>query len=235
MTHLTEEELVLHYYEEAENPATVEKHLSACAECRAAYGALERVLNVMDSLPVAERGADYEPAVWQRLRAAGLRSVWWRRPMLRWPAVGFALAAVIAGLVFVTRPAPRRFAVADEWDRQILLVAVSDYLDRSAIVLTELANASAAGELDITAEQERAADLVAECRLYRQTAIRAKDATVAGVLDQVQRVLLEIAHAPSRLDPAQVDELRARLRSEGVLIRIRGLSSTVRNQDTHKL
>ena len=125
--------------------------------------------------------------------------------------------------------------MADEWDRQILSVAVSDYLDRSAIVLTELANASAPGELDITAEQERAADLVAECRLYRQTAIRAKDATVAGVLDQVQRVLLEVAHAPSRLDPAQVDELRARLRSEGVLIRIRGLSSTVRNQDTHKL
>jgi hypothetical protein len=235
MTHLTEEDLILHYNEEAEDGTTVENHLHACTECRAAYSALERVLNVMDSLPVAERGVDYEAAVWQRLRAAGLRPALWRRSILRWPAVGFALAAAIAGLVFVMRPAPHRFAVADEWDKQILSVAVSDYLDRSAIVLTELANATAPGELDISAEQERAADLVAECRLYRQTATRANEHTVLAVLDQVERVLLEIAHAPSRLDPAQVDELRARLRSEGVLIRIRGLSSTVRNQDTHKL
>jgi hypothetical protein len=58
---------------------------------------------------------------------------------------------------------------------------------------------------------------------------------LAGVLDELERVLLEIAHAPSRLEPAQLDDLRLRLRSDGILFRIRVLGSTVRNQDAHKL
>ena len=57
------------------------------------------------------------------------------------------------------------------------------------------------GPLDISAEKERAADLVSESRLYRQTAAHTGDTAVAGVLDDIDRVLLEIAHGPSRLAP----------------------------------
>ena len=131
--------------------------------------------------------------------------------------------------------APRPARQDARLQRQILNVAVGDYLERSGIVLTELANASSGGMLDISDEQERAADLLAESRLYHQTALRTKDSAVAGVLDELERVLLEIAHAPSRLDPPQVEYLRQRLRSEGVLLRIRVLSSTVRGEDAHKL
>jgi hypothetical protein len=92
-----------------------------------------------------------------------------------------------------------------------------------------------AGGPDISAEQERAADLLTESRLYQQTAVRAGDHMLAGVLDELERVLLEISHAPSRLEPAQLDDLRLRLRSDGILFRIRVLGSTVRNQDAHKL
>ena len=113
---------------------------------------------------------------------------------------------------------------------QILRLAVGDYLDRSGVVLTELANTGEGRTVDISAEQQRAAGLLAECRLYRQTAMRNEDHIVAGVLDELELVLVEIAHAPSRLQPAQADEMRDRLRSEGVLFRIRVLSSTVRNQ-----
>jgi hypothetical protein len=113
---------------------------------------------------------------------------------------------------------------------QILRLTLGDYLDRSGIVLTELAHAADGRAVDISAEQMRAADLLTECRLFRQTAMRSQDQVVAGVLDELERVLVEIAHAPSRLDAAEADELRDRLRSEGVLFRIRVLSSTVRNQ-----
>ena len=57
MTHLSNEELILHYYGEAEDPAPVDRHLDECQECRAVYGSLERVLNVMEALPVPERSA----------------------------------------------------------------------------------------------------------------------------------------------------------------------------------
>ena len=85
---------------------------------------------------------------------------------------------------------------------------MGDYLDRSQMVLIELANASPGAGLDISSEQERAANLLIENRLYRQTALQTGDAVVAGVLEELERVLLEISHAPSRLEPGQVDDLR---------------------------
>ena len=99
------------------------------------------------------------------------------------------------------------------------------------MVLTELANASAPGPLDISFEQERAADLLGENRLYRQTATGVGDVAVASVLDELERVLEDIANGPSRLSPAELDELRLRLRADGILFKLRVLGSNVRNQE----
>jgi hypothetical protein len=85
--------------------------------------------------------------------------------------------------------------------------------------------------MDISAEQERAEDLVSESRLYRQTALRTGETNVANVLDDLDRVLLEIAHAPSQMTPEDLHQLRQRLESEGILFKIRVLGSTVRNQE----
>jgi hypothetical protein len=239
MTHLTEEDLILHYYNEAAGPAAVEEHLDACLECRAAFSSLKRVLNAMDALPAPERAADYEEVVWRRLMATKLlpnpqKPNFWRSPWIRWPILGLALASALIVALLVVRPpakAPVREAVqmAVPPQERVLRLTVGDYLDRSGIVLTELANAADGRTVDISAEQERAAGLLAECRLYRQTAVRTEDQVVAGVLDELERVLVEISHAPSRLDAVQAQELRERLRSDGVLFRIRILSSTVRD------
>src|ERR1043166_9050384 len=75
MNHLTEEQLILHYYGEeadAEAPAAmdalaIEQHLDGCGECRLHYASLQRVLNIVDSLPVPEQPADYGARVWQRI------------------------------------------------------------------------------------------------------------------------------------------------------------------------
>ena len=79
-------------------------------------------------------------------------------------------------------------------------------------------------------EQERAADLVSESRLYRQT--RTIPGTSGGQrLDDRDRVLLEISHAPSRISPGELEKLRQRLEAEGILFKIRVLGSNVRNQE----
>ena len=261
MNHLSEQDLVLHYYGESEDPAPVERHLDTCSSCRAAYGALERVLNVVDALPVPERGAAYESDVWRRVQPhvrqpfslpggfSPARSAQERRQRLWaavfWPAAAVVCASLLAGAFLVgrfsvmSRLPQIRPAVSTALDLElrdrILRSAVADYLDRSGMVLVELVNANPKDTLDISSEQERAADLLIESRLYQQTALRAGDHIVAGVLDELERVLLEIAHAPARLEPAQLEELRLRLRSDGILFRIRVLGSTVRNQDAQKL
>ena len=250
MTHLTEEQLILHYYGEAEGESlAAETHLEHCPDCRSAYSALQRVLNVVDSLPLPERSADYGARVWARIapQIPGRRRLSWALPApFRWAAAGAALAGLLAVAFLAGRfyPNARKHVEMAKGDpgagERILLVAVGDYLERSQMVLVELANASPKGPLDISSEQERAADLVSESRLYRQTAEHTGNTQVAGVLDDLDRVLLEIAHSPSRLSPADLESLHRRLEAEGILFRIRVLNSNVDQalkpaNDAHKL
>ena len=67
MNHLTEEDLILHYYSEEVDAFAAEHHLDECAECRAHYTSLQRVLNVVDSLPVPVPGPEYGAEVWRRI------------------------------------------------------------------------------------------------------------------------------------------------------------------------
>ena len=119
--------------------------------------------------------------------------------------------AFLAGRSYPARPAtPQTVADAQNPER-ILLVAVGDFLDRSQMVLIELANANARDSLDISSEQERAQELISETRLYRQTAATTGNTSVSGILDELERLLLDIAHGPSKLSPAELEKLRARL------------------------
>lgn len=235
MTHPSEEELILHFYAET-GQAAVELHLRDCDECRLLYGSIERTLKTIDTLPVPEPGAGYEGQVWSRiapsLQPRGtfrfLTAPW------RWAIAGAALA----GLLVVAFQMGRRYppdrdtlaAVSPESRESVLLVAVVDHLERSQMVLTELANAEGSGALDISSEQQRAADLVDENRLYRQTALRSGDTMLAGELEELERVLQDVAHAPSRISAADLDDLRLRLKTEGILFKLRVLYANVRNR-----
>jgi hypothetical protein len=246
MNHLSEEELILHYYGEEGGAPVAGRHLEECEQCRETYGALERVLNVVDALAAPQRGADYEALLWQRVEArlprrrswAGRLADWMMPGSLRLAGATAAFAALLAGAFLAGRFYPpeqprqeaRTIAPDPQAHERILLVAVGDYLERSQMVLVELANARPKGPLDITAERERAADLVSESRLYRQTADHTGDAALASVLDDLDRVLLEISHAPARVSPAGLESLRQRFEAEGILFKIRVLGSNVRNR-----
>lgn len=237
MTHPTQEELTLHYYSEGADAIFVEHHLAECESCQSFYKSLEVTLAGMDALTVPERGPGYEAQVWARLEPAlPRRRFWLGVPMWRWATAGAAFATLLVLAFFAGRtsaPVARPASIADNFssEERVLLTAVGTHLERSQIMLTELANASAAGPLDISFEQERATNLLGENRLYRQSAAGAGDAMVAGVLDELERVLLEIEHAPSRISPAELDELRLRLQAEGILFKLRVLGSNVRSEE----
>jgi len=85
MNHLTEEQLILHYYGESDDNAgavdtlATEQHLEECRECRGVYNSLQRVLNVVDGLPVPEQSAEYGAQVWQRIEhKLGARRRFWK-------------------------------------------------------------------------------------------------------------------------------------------------------------
>jgi hypothetical protein len=62
-------------------------------------------------------------------------------------------------------------------------------------------------------------------RLYRQTAVQTGDETTNSVLDELERTLLEIANTPADASKDDLDALRARIGSRGLLFKVRVVHS----------
>jgi len=244
MQHLSEDDLVLHYYGEmdgaAEDRATA--HLSTCAECHGAYSRFQRVMALVDSVPAADAPESFERVAWARLEAALPDS---RAGWLSWfvysPArLAFAalLVVLLTGAFFagrlVSRPPAAKAgttataAPSNGVRERILLVDLGDHLDRSQMMLIELVSADgASGPVNISMERTRAQQLLAANRLYRETALRTGDAATASLLDELERVLVDVAASPSTLTQDDFDQVRRRIESRGLLFKVRVVSSDV--------
>ncbi len=228
MQHLNDEQLIAHHYRDAD----AAEHLAACSECGARYATLQQVLALVDAAEVPQRGPAYADEVWNRLR--------WRldrreRKTRRWLlAVAAALAIVLVGgeIWRHRQPAsdPQRPAVAaipkqPNPEANVLVNVVGDHLDAAERVLTEVANADPAKDLDVSGEQSRAEDLVTANRLYRQTAMRRGDARIANVLSDIEPVLVELSHADDKLSPEELADLQKRIDARNLLFKLRVLNS----------
>jgi len=251
-THPTEEDLVLFHYGEAGDPARTAAHLDACAECRASLRGLQAMLGTVDAHAVPERGPGYGAEVWarvqQRLEQEPRRAWWWtllapRRLALVGGVAVLVVAAFVAGRfshqpsVSSQPPASRpgveqaAAAAAEPVRERILLVAVGDHLERSQMVLVELMNSPVGRRMDISGTQEWARDLVPANRLYRQAAVDTGEPGVADVLDDLERVLVEIANSPSHLSSVEFERIRQRIEEQGIVFKIRVLDSQVRDRE----
>lgn len=234
MNHASQEELVLHCYGEAERSEELELHLASCAECRAEFEAVRLTLEAVPAESVPERGDDYGSRVWWRLapRLRAQRSL--RRA--RRIAVPLALAAsLVVAFLLGRQTAPVPGAPQPVRER-VLLVALGDHLQRSQMVLVELANADAAGPADVRREQVSAQSLVAESRLYRQALARSDEPGLGGgVLDDLERVLIEIANGPPELSARQLKDLQERIESQGILFKVRVVGRQVKQKSQQAL
>ncbi len=242
MTHLDDDALVLLHY--GDGDARGAEHVRVCAECRERLSGLANLLATVVAEPAPERRADYAATVWSRieprLQSAPapplafrvVAAMPWRR------VAGFATLAASLALAFLLGrqfPGPAPTALTPEVRERILLVAVGDHLERSQVVLIELATAPTDGPLDVSAERASANDLVSTNRLIRQTVARAGEPALAAVLEELERVLIEVAAGPDRLTPAALGELQRRIESRGLLFKIRVVGSQVRAREKARL
>jgi hypothetical protein len=239
--HLTEEDLLLLHYGEIEDPSAAEGHLLSCDACRESRDALLVDLATLEGDAVPERGAGYGAEVWARVKP-GLRPptrIFGLTP--RQFAMPAAMAATIVLAFFVGRvthvappsPTPPPQIVEREVVRErILVVAVGDHLEKSRMVLVELSHAgNGKRKVNIAAEQQWAENLLANNRLYRQTAMRAGESKVASVLDDLERLLVEVASGPSELTPEEIKALRKRIDSGGLLFKVKVMGSQLRGRE----
>ena len=120
--------------------------------------------------------------------------------------------------------------VAANVRERVLLVAVGDHLERSQMVLVELANAQTRGALDISQERQSADELLASNRLYRQTAAQIGETGVADLLDDLERVLVEVANGPSQVSMQELAAIQQRIEAQGILFKVKIIGSDIRER-----
>ena len=246
MKHYSEDDLTLYYYGEGRGRADVEKHLEACSACASLYREIAGTLAMIAAPEVPERGDQYGLEVWQRIRhKLPDQEVPWWIALVRHDRLAFAAAAaLLVAAAFVAGrlwPQPRQAAApaatqttadvtaAGDTRQRILLTSVADHLDRSERVLTDIMNAPDRG--DISTEQRWADDLLDASRLYRQDAIDAGEQSVAAVLDDLERSLLEIVHSPSKVRAADLEQIRRRIDAAALLFKVRVMSDELRKRE----
>ena len=250
MTHLTDDELVLQYYGDAGPEAErLEAHLTVCAHCRTALERLRDVLTLVEEAPVEEPAPGYEREVWARLQDQLTPALpWWRRLLAVTPgrlvlagaAAALILATFVAGWVARdTADAPTTTArtpsvgVAPGDDAggsvvdRVLLLEAGEHLQRSQMALVELMN-TGDGDFDVERGRARAVELVADNRLLRQSAALQRDDALDGVLEDLERILVEVANGPDRVSPGELRAWRERIASRGLLFRLRVLDNDMR-------
>lgn len=247
MTHLEEEDMVLHYYGEDGDLRQAATHMAECEECRRRFEELSKTLQTMTAIEVPERDESYGAQVWARIqpRLDVPETPWWKQQVsafFTWPRLvtaGALAVLLVAAFVAGRSSSPpvatpdTRPAEASSARERILLVAVGEHLDRSRVVLTEISNRNGGGPVDISSEQATASDLVATNRLYRQAAVRNGDPAVASVLEDLERVLVEIANSPSTASHDDLTRLREQIESQGLLFKVTVMGARVwqRQQD----
>lgn len=241
MRHLTEEQLIAHYYGDDDDRLAVGVHLRECAACTAEFARLRDVLDMVRADEVPDREKDYAADVWSRIAPRLVREEKqegsWARLLHppRWAWAGVAavlmLAAFLAGRYWPDETQVPTVQTAsgqpasEKVRERVLLVALGDHLDRSQMVLIELANAEPGAKLNIANERAVAEDLVSDNRLYRQAAQEVGEPGVSELLDELERVLVEIANGPEELTQKDVEALQKRIQGQGLIFKVRVVRS----------
>ena len=230
MNHLTEEQLIEHYLGEGGNRVVVETHLRICSRCEQAYEEICNAMGVRAPEPpprepdtASESGSQFEGSCCRSRQSRRAATFSW--PSLCWPVLACSdLPQRLSGdrygkdaqaSIAATNPAQQK--------ERVVLVILGDHLDRSERLLVQLNHAGAdQGDLDSSLQAE-ARQLLPDNRLYRQAVSAEGDPMVTAALEHLERVLLELANSPERLNSSSIARIEREMNTDSLLFQIRVL------------
>jgi hypothetical protein len=244
MKHLSDEDLLLDYYGEAspEQRAAMRAHLEGCADCQALDRELRGVLALVNNEPLPDAPPGFERDMWARVEPhlvtsveSGLGRTWWTFEVPRWAlaaaAVALAAGSFALGRIWDTPSVPPVAEAPTVSEGMLLRSEVEEHLERSQRVLVELVNADDSAPVALASDRERAADLVAAGRLYQRSVEAIGDAETRDLLEDVERVLVEIANGPEVETSNDLSEVRARISDQDLIFRLRVTTSEMRARE----
>jgi len=239
MKHLTDEQLVEHYLAEGPDRVMVETHLRICDRCEQVYEEISNAMEVRVPEPPA-REPGYGKRVWQAiqspLRPYPERS---KRSYFSWPRMvlagacllGLAAAFFVGTLWQRSRSNPSEATISPQAKERVVLLILDDHLDRSERLLVQLSHAGGEkGDPDYSLQIE-ARQLLPDNRLSRQALSTGSDPMMVAALDHLERVLLEVANSPDKLNSADIARIEHEMNTDSLLFQIRVLRARTSQQE----
>jgi hypothetical protein len=260
MKHLSEEELVEHYFAGPGSRASriAQRHMDACEECATGSVRLAEDLNAMRGIDVEKLSADYGESVWSRVSVAlpprpvrevpvqtfasrlGWHRGWtWNRGWV----LGLSYAAACAVLVLTA------FQIGRMWEhrqhsgnqvaklpapvqRQVVVVVLGDHLDRTERLLVELKHADGEDAEVVKPLREEARSLLAANRVFKEDADKSDDVALQQALDHLDHLLNDVANEPGGMNAASIARLQNEMKADGLLFEVRVLRSRTPHRET---
>jgi hypothetical protein len=239
MNKITDEDLVLLFYGEHEDPRLAAK-VAQSEELSTRFDNLCAELELADAYHPPHRGSDYGSDVWQRISPhlgtedspfAGRARTWLASlAQPRFSLVGALSIVLVAVLAFTlgrngsqeNHNQPLNFAngtavaLAGIDSDRLLSHSVSGHLEQVNLVLTQFANSAETSN----SEAALALDMLVSNRLYRQAAHSQGNLKLAGFLAELEPLLIELAYEAQSGSPATRERMQKEVR-DSLLFRVR--------------
>jgi hypothetical protein len=234
--HASSERLTLYFYGElsAEERRVLEEHVSGCATCSAVLDDLRGIRSAL--LPrgqVSRTRADWDAFMARLLpKLDAPHPSRWATTEFRpdrisgWRAVGIAAALVLAvgsGLMWQRSAlGPPSAAMAQGGAGDAALAAAAErHFERAKLVVLGIAmkDPSQTSPADWQYERQLAASLLPETRLFRLSAADRGDVRLAGLLGDLESVLLQ-ASMSTDAEPSELERLQRVIRRRDLLVRM---------------
>ena len=251
MNHLMEEELVAQAYGEGADAASA--HLRECPACGRALAELRSDLAELRATEAPERDEEYGSGVWRAIAgtlpayAAPKRQWFGGRSGMHWMR-GLGYAAACAALV------AGGFLAGSRWEhgrsgtvarnnappakptlkQPIVVVVLSDHLDRSERLLVELKHVDVENTDMIPPLRDEARTLLAANREARRKAEESGDPELKSALDRLDRLFAQIADHPNEMNAAALTRIKEEMDRDGLLFEVRVLRARARDHAAGK-
>ncbi len=243
MNKITDEDLVLLFYGEHDDPDLAAK-VARSEELSARFDALCAELKLADAYHPPHRGSDYGADVWQKIsprlegerkQATGRFGSWLAalgQPRFSLAgALSIALVAVLAFMFgrngvqdgFEELTVPLNIpvvAMADIDSDRLLTHSVSSHLEQVNLVLTQFANSTSSRSNEAT----YATDMLVSNRLYRQAATTQGNHKLAAFLAELEPLLIELAYEAQSGSQATRERMQKEVR-DSLLFRVRVMNN----------